>query len=68
MLVVNQRHLEAILREYCMHYNQERPHRSRELRPPSARGDPAVARTRGVRRRVRLGGLISEYYQEAVAA
>ena len=68
MLVVNQCHLEAILREYCMHYNQERPHRSLELRPPAARGDPAVARTRVVRRRVRLGGLISEYYREAVAA
>src|SRR6266566_4877779 len=68
MLVVNQRHLEAILREYCMHYNQERPHRSRELRPPAARGDPAVARTRGVRRRVRLGGLISEYYCEPMTA
>jgi hypothetical protein len=68
MLVVNQRHLEAILREYCMHYNQERPHRSRELRPPAARGDPVVARTSEVRRRVLLGGLISEYYREAAAA
>src|SRR2546428_1156916 len=68
MLVLNQRHPTAILREYCMHYNQERPHRSRELRPPAARGDPVVARTREVRRRVRLGGLISEYYREAVAA
>ena len=68
MLVVNQRHLDAILREYCMHYNRERPHRSRELRPPAARGDPVVARTRPVRRRVRLGGLISEYYRDAAAA
>jgi len=68
VLVVNQRHLEAILHEYCTHYNQERPHRSRELRPPAARGDPAVARGSVVRRRVRLGGLISEYYQEEVAA
>jgi putative transposase len=68
VLVVNQRHLEAIVREYCMHYNQERPHRSRELRPPAARGDPAIAGTRGVRRRSLLGGLISEYYQEVVAA
>jgi putative transposase len=68
MLVVNQRHLGAILREYCTHYNQERPHRSRDLRPPAARGDPPVARARVVRRRVRLGGLISEYCQEAVAA
>lgn len=68
MLVVNQRHLEAILREYCMHYNQERPHRSRELRPPAARGDPVDVGTRPVRRRVRLGGLISEYHREAAAA
>lgn len=68
MLVVNQRHLETILREYRTHYNQERPHRSRELRPPAARGDPVVARAGGVGRRVRLGGLISEYYYEALAA
>ncbi len=68
MLVVNLRHLEMILREYCTHYNQERPHRSRELRPPAARGDPAGSKTGGVRRQVRLGGLISEYYREAVAA
>lgn len=68
MLVVNQRHLEAILREYCLHYNQERPHRSCQLRPPAARDDPVVARTRGVCRRVRLGGLINEYFHEAVAA
>ena len=68
MLVVNQGHLESILRAYCMHYNQERPHRSRELRPPAARGDPVVAGTRPVRRRVRLGGLIGEYHREAAAA
>lgn len=68
MLVVNQRHLETILREYCAHYNQERPHRSRELRPPAAQGEPVVATTRLVRRHVRLGGLISEYYREALAA
>ena len=68
MLVMNQRHMEAILREYCMHYNQERPHRSRELRPPAARGDPVVVRSGPVGRRVRLGGLISEYYRKAAAA
>ena len=68
MLIVNQRHLEAILREYCRHYNQERPHRSRELRPPAARCDPPVARAGAVRRHVRLGGLISEYHREAIAA
>ena len=40
MLILNQRHLEAVLREYCLHYNDERPHRSCGLRPPSTRGDP----------------------------
>ena len=39
MLVVNQRHLEAIVREYCMHYNQERP-----------TPQPRVATTSGTRR------------------
>jgi hypothetical protein len=43
-------------------------HYSHELRLPAARGDLAIARSRGVRRRVRLGGLISKYYREAVAA
>ena len=28
MLIVSQRHLEAVLGEYCVHYNDERPHRS----------------------------------------
>jgi len=40
MLVLNERHLEAILREYCLHHNHERPHRSRNLRPPASRCDP----------------------------
>src|SRR5438128_7004970 len=34
MLVVNQRHLQTVIDEYCLHYNDERPHRSRRLRPP----------------------------------
>ncbi|MDQ6878816.1 MAG: transposase [Candidatus Dormibacteraeota bacterium] len=36
MLVLNERHLEAVLHEYCSHYNDERPHRSRNLRPPAS--------------------------------
>ena len=68
MLVVNLRHLEVVVREYCIHYNQERPHRSCQLRPPAARGDPIRAGHGEVQRRARLGGLLSEYYREAVAA
>jgi putative transposase len=68
MLVVNLRHLEAIVREFWIHYNQERPHRSCQLRPPAARADPIHAGLGEVRRRAHLGGLLNEYYREAVAA
>jgi hypothetical protein len=68
MLIINERHLHAVLDAHCAHYNSERPHRSCGLRPPSTRGDPGSTRAGEIRRRVRLGGLISEYYREAVAA
>jgi hypothetical protein len=53
----------------CEHYNDERPHRSRGLRPPSSRGDPVLNRRgNAINRRERLGGLLSEYYLEPRAA
>jgi transposase InsO family protein len=36
LLIVNQRHLDRVLRDYADHYNRERPHRALELRPPTA--------------------------------
>jgi transposase InsO family protein len=68
MLVLNQRHLQAILDAYVTHYNTARPHRSLGLRPPSARSDPIPVGVGDGRRRTRLGGLLSEYYREAAAA
>jgi len=68
MLIVSERHLQAVLDVYCAHYNGERPHRSRGLRPPTIRGDPVAPEVGDVRRRIRLAGLLSEYYREAVAA
>jgi putative transposase len=65
MLITGSRHLHAVLDEYAVHYNEHRPHRARNLRPPSADEiappvgvDAAVPqiRCRGV-----LGGLIHEY-------
>lgn len=68
MLVLNERHLRAILDAYVAHYNTARPHRSLDLRPPATRGDPIPLGVGEVRRRTRLGGLLCEYYREAAAA
>ena len=69
MLIVSESHLRRVLREYCEHYNDERPHRSRGLQPPSSRGDPVLNRRgNAINRRERLGGLLSEYYLEPRAA
>lgn len=68
MLILNQRHLEAILRQYCTHYNDERPHRNLNLRPPSCRGDPAAPIGGQVERTIRLGGVLSSYRFVAPAA
>ncbi|HEY8921882.1 MAG TPA: integrase core domain-containing protein [Candidatus Limnocylindria bacterium] len=68
MLVVNQRHLETVIDEYCLHYNDERPHRSRDLRPPTSRGDGMRVAGGWIERSTRLGGLLSDYHQMPVAA
>jgi transposase InsO family protein len=66
ILIVGQKHLEAVLREYVEHYNTERPHQSRELEPPA--GAKLPIGTGRVGRRQRLGGLIHEYRRELQAA
>jgi transposase InsO family protein len=66
ILIVGQKHLEAVLREYVEHYNTERPHQSRELEPPA--GAKVPIGTGRVGRRPRLGGLIHEYRRELQAA
>jgi hypothetical protein len=68
MLVLNQPHLQEIIREYCIHYNEERPHRSRGLRPPASRSDCDPMAGHPIARRTRLGGLLSDYHHLPVAA
>jgi putative transposase len=69
MLIWGRRHLEGVLDEYVRHYNEERPHRSLALRPPTGievrAGPDAVPAATLVRRRDRLDGLVHEYYQVA---
>jgi putative transposase len=72
LLIVNQRHLLAVLGEYVGHYNTHRPHQSLGQASPIPR--PATAITRSVNkpttrdvveRKEVLGGLILEYHHAA---
>ena len=69
ILIAGQRHLCAVLDEYAGHYNQHRPHRARDLRPPDcddiATAEMADLATARIRRRRILGGLINEYERAA---
>jgi putative transposase len=69
MLIVGPRHLRAVLNEYAAHYNQHRPHRARDLRPPDcddiSMAEIADLTTARIRRRRVLGGLINEYERAA---
>jgi putative transposase len=69
MLITGPRHLRVVLEEYAAHYNQHRPHRSKNLRPPD-HDDSSTApvidlATARIRRRKVLGGLIHEYQRAA---
>jgi transposase InsO family protein len=65
MLIFGQRHLRRVLAEYASHYNHQRPHRGRELRPPSPHRTAPTEEPSEVTRRTILGGLINEYHHAA---
>ena len=61
MLIFGEQHLRRVLAAYAAHYNQRRPHRALQLRPPrptSPVPEPAHGK---IRRRPILGGLLNEY-------
>ena len=65
MLILSERHLRTVLTEYEAHYSTQRPHRSRQLRPPRP-DPPAVGLShQRITRRPVLGGLINEYHRAA---
>ena len=66
LLIVNERQLRYVLRQYAAHYNAARPHRALGLLPPLGPPSSSVGSRGQVRRRSRLGGLLHEY--ERVAA
>ena len=61
MLIFGERHLRSVLAGYARHYNGQRPHRSRELRPPPPDHPVADLSQERIKRRPVLGGLLNEY-------
>jgi putative transposase len=69
LLILGRRHLERVVHVYAQHYNEHRPHRSRDQRPPLAKPPPidgpapsnVLLQLDRLRRRDRLGGLLHEY-------
>ena len=65
LLIHGERHLRRILAEYVRHYNEHRPHQSREQRPPLHEPGQSVDITGRIRRKQVLHGLINEYQRAA---
>jgi putative transposase len=68
LLILGRRHFEHVVREYALHYNTHRPHRSLDRRTPLAKPPIDKPAPRAelpqldlLRRRDRLGGLLHEY-------
>jgi len=58
VIVVNERHLRYVLREFVRHYNEARPHQALDLEVPKPRAGPPG--TRAITSRAVLGGLTHE--------
>jgi len=65
LLIHGEQHLRQILAEYAQHYNDHRPHQSREQKTPVARARPGDRCDRRIKRRQAVQGLISEYRRAA---
>jgi putative transposase len=66
LLIFGRRQLEQVLGVYIRHFNEQRPHRALDLRPPDRgsgtdRVPAATLHPLQVRRRDLLGGLLHEY-------
>ncbi len=62
-IIWNHRQLESLVVDYVAHYNEHRPHRSLDQRPPIAAEEPPPAppQTITIHRTTRCDGLINEY-------
>jgi putative transposase len=65
MLIYGEDHLRAVLQAYAGHYNAQRPHQSRQQRPPDHDESIVTPLDAPVQRRKVLGGVINTCHRAA---
>jgi putative transposase len=65
LLIHDEGHLRQVLASYAQHYNEHRPHQSREQRPPLHQPSQPIDMTARIVRRQVVHGLINEYRRAA---
>ncbi len=65
LLIYDEGHLRQVLARYAQHYNEHRPHQSREQRPPLHEPSQPIDMTARIVRRQVVHGLINEYRRAA---
>jgi transposase InsO family protein len=65
LLIYGQRHLRSVLADYQSHYNANRPHQGRALRPPLHVPGRVVDMAARIERRTVVSGLVNEYHRAA---
>ncbi len=63
LLIVGERHMHGVLKEYCAYFNHARPHQGIEQQCPIQR--ESSPRDGPIKRRDILGGVLHDYYRRA---
>ncbi len=65
LIIVNERHLRHVLRDFIRHYNEARPHQTLQLQVPDGHARASPVNIGRIASRPVLGGLTHEYEWKA---